>query len=354
MRTLLPGNPLAQRAYDDPFSFFAVEVPGCPYQRFPAGAGFRVIEGPMIGNGRFQSRRVKRDRAWHRGIRRTFWTHFLQRFPSGSTWSGQQRSSQWRNRYQRLHRRSVPVAGRVGVFIRGGGARRTLIGNSSCACAIPGASNRVLGEPINGDNFFHQRQFVVDTNDRANWDRMSDWLHEQAGQIMPRSLRDVVEEITDGQRFLESLRRQKVETLTHDKAARKNIPTARYQSVAERMEEQNRSELVASQTPTHWRRGPRREMRTLDPRSSGTAPAYDCPKEQARKAVDAREVEIGVRATGCGRGTAGLVRSHCADAAALHSGEDPPKAIIDDLKRRTKQAREADNAPESAPPISAG
>ena len=31
----------------------------------------------------------------------------------------------------------------------------------------------------------------------------------------------------------------KVETLTHDEAARRNIPTAEYQSVAERIEEQN-------------------------------------------------------------------------------------------------------------------
>ncbi len=40
----------------------------------------------------------------------------------------------------------------------------------------------------------------------------------------------------------------KVETLTHDKAARRNIPTAEYQSVAERVEEQNPAE------PAHFRR----------------------------------------------------------------------------------------------------
>jgi adenine-specific DNA-methyltransferase len=67
---------------------------------------------------------------------------------------------------------------------------------------------------------------------------------------------------------------KKVETLTHDKAARLNIPTAEYQSVAERIEEQNPSE------PGHYRRatplaeGATRERDDdLDPQIVGAARA---------------------------------------------------------------------------------
>ena len=64
----------------------------------------------------------------------------------------------------------------------------------------------------------------------------------------------------------------KVETLTHDKAARLNIPTAEYQSVAERIEEQRPAE------PAHYMRarplaeGATRKRDEDQPRSSNQAP----------------------------------------------------------------------------------
>ena len=79
----------------------------------------------------------------------------------------------------------------------------------------------------------------------------------------------------------------KVETLTHDKAARRNIPTAEYQSVAERIEEQNPAE------PTHYRRarplaeGATRERdEDLDPQIVWRGARIRVSKEQARQLLE--------------------------------------------------------------------
>jgi adenine-specific DNA-methyltransferase len=137
----------------------------------------------------------------------------------------------------------------------------------------------------------------------------------------------------------------KVETLTHDKAQRKNIPTAEYQSVAERMEEVNPVEPVAYRRATPLAEGTTRERdEDLDPQIVWKGARIRLSKEQARKLADTGEVEIG-------------------DAQLVWKGKDRqdwsdlivqtpplyiqekihPKAIIDDLKRRTKKARGADS-----------
>ena len=131
----------------------------------------------------------------------------------------------------------------------------------------------------------------------------------------------------------------KVETLTHDKAARRNIPTAEYQSVAERIEEQNPAE------PAHYSRRDRSPKarrasatKTSIRRSSGSGARIRVSKEQARQLLEKGEVEIG-------------------DAQLVWRGKDRqdwsdlvvptppiyiqekvhPKAIIDDLERRKKE-----------------
>ena len=87
---------------------------------------------------------------------------------------------------------------------------------------------------------------------------------------------------------------KKVETLTHDKAARLNIPTAEYQSVAERIEEQKPAE------PAHYRRarplakGETRERdEDLDPQIVWRGARIRMSKEQARQLLDKGEIEIG-------------------------------------------------------------
>ena len=136
---------------------------------------------------------------------------------------------------------------------------------------------------------------------------------------------------------------KRVETLTHDKAARLNIPTAEYQSVAERIEEQKPSE------PAHYGRarplpkGATRERdEDLDPQIIWRGARIRVSKEQARQLLESGEVEIG-------------------DAQLVWRGKDRqdwsdlvvptpplyiqekihPKAIIDDLKRRKKETSDA-------------
>ena len=131
----------------------------------------------------------------------------------------------------------------------------------------------------------------------------------------------------------------KVETLRHDIAARRNIPTAEYQSVAERIEEQNPTE------PEHYNRarplaeGETRERdHDLDPQIIWQGARVRVSKEQARRLLETGEIEIG-------------------DAQLVWRGKDRqdwsdlvvptppiyiqekvhPKAIIDDLERRKKE-----------------
>ena len=85
-----------------------------------------------------------------------------------------------------------------------------------------------------------------------------------------------------------------VETLTHDRAARLNIPTAEYQSVAERIEEQSPAE------PTHYGRarplaeGAKRQRdEDLDPQIIWRGARIRVSKEQARQLLEKGEVEIG-------------------------------------------------------------
>jgi adenine-specific DNA-methyltransferase len=135
----------------------------------------------------------------------------------------------------------------------------------------------------------------------------------------------------------------KVEALTHDKAARRNIPTAEYQSVAERVEEQN-----PSKPAQYARAGPlakdetRERAEDLDPQIIWRGVRIRMSKEQARRLVETGEIEIG---------DAQLVwrgkdRQDWSDLVVptppLYIQEKVhPKAIIDDLKRRRKEPADA-------------
>jgi adenine-specific DNA-methyltransferase len=136
---------------------------------------------------------------------------------------------------------------------------------------------------------------------------------------------------------------KKVETLTHDKAARKNIPTAEYQSVAERIEEQRPAEPARYKRARPLAEGETRERdEDLDPQIVWRGARIRVSKEQARQLLEKGEVEIG---------DAQLVwrgkdRQDWSDLVVpkplLYVQEKiQPKAIIDDLKRRTKEASDA-------------
>ena len=141
----------------------------------------------------------------------------------------------------------------------------------------------------------------------------------------------------------------KVETLTHESAARKNIPTAEYQSVAEHLEELHPREPAVYPRATPLAQGETRERKEdLDPQIVWKGARIRLTKAQARELLEKGEVEIG-------------------DAQLVWRGKDRqdwsdlivqtpplyiqekvhPKAIIDDLVRRTKaKARETADAPD--------
>jgi adenine-specific DNA-methyltransferase len=135
----------------------------------------------------------------------------------------------------------------------------------------------------------------------------------------------------------------KVETLTHDSAARRNIPTAEYQSVAERIEEQNPSEPARYKRATPLAEGQARERdEDIDPQIVWRGARIRVSKEQVRRLLENGEIEIG-------------------DAQLVWRGKDRqdwsdlvvptppiyiqekvhPKAIIDDLQRRKKEPIDA-------------
>jgi len=142
---------------------------------------------------------------------------------------------------------------------------------------------------------------------------------------------------------------KKVESLTHDKARRINVPTAELQSLADQQEE------LAPRPPKHYLRArplPKGEARDrdpdLDPQVVWNGVKISLTKEQAAQLAEIGTVEIG---------DAQLVwrgkdRQDWSDLVVnvpmlyvqekVHS-----KAIIDDLKRQTDAAREeASDAPD--------
>jgi hypothetical protein len=141
----------------------------------------------------------------------------------------------------------------------------------------------------------------------------------------------------------------KVETLTHEGAARKNIPTAEYQSVAEHLEELHPREPAVYPRATPLAQGETRERNEdLDPQIIWNGARIRLTKAQARQLLEKGEVEIG---------DAQLVwrgkdRQDWSDLVVqtppLYIQEKVhPKAIIDDLVRRTKaKARETTDAPD--------
>jgi adenine-specific DNA-methyltransferase len=142
---------------------------------------------------------------------------------------------------------------------------------------------------------------------------------------------------------------KKVDALKHEGAARKNIPTAEYQSVAERLEEANPVD------PVHYpRRTPLTEGETrtrdpdLDPQIIWKSARIRLSPEQVRQLQEKGELEIG-DAQLVWRGKDSQDWSDLiVIAPPLYIQEKVhPKAIIDDLVRRTKAAAiEKDDAPD--------
>jgi adenine-specific DNA-methyltransferase len=147
-----------------------------------------------------------------------------------------------------------------------------------------------------------------------------------------------------------SLRGSKhVEALVHEEATRRNIPTAELAPVAERMEEIDPVAPVRFGRNTPLKKGATRERdEDLDPQIVWSGVRLRLSSEQARQLQDNGEVEIGDTQLVW----RGKDRQDWSDlvvqAPALYIQEKVhPKAIIDDLVRRSKaRAGEKDDAPD--------
>jgi adenine-specific DNA-methyltransferase len=144
-------------------------------------------------------------------------------------------------------------------------------------------------------------------------------------------------------------KKKEVKALVHDEATRKNIPTAELQSVAERLEEDDPIPPVRFPRRAPLKKGEERERdKDLDPQIIWNGAKLRLSADQVRQLQERGEVEIG---------DAQLVwrgkdRQDWTDlvvqAPALYIQEKVhPKAIVDDLVRRSKQsAPVSDGAPD--------
>ncbi len=142
---------------------------------------------------------------------------------------------------------------------------------------------------------------------------------------------------------------KKVETLTHDEASRKNIPTAELQSAAQRAEELDPFEPVTYPRQTPLAEGEMRDRDgDLDPQIVWKGATLRLNSEQIEQLTKTGTLEIGdAQLTWRGKDTqdwSDLV----VQAPPLYIQEKVhPKHIIDDLKRQTKErAGEAEKAPD--------
>jgi hypothetical protein len=170
----------------DPFSFFAVEVRVVRIGESPLAPVFDVIERPNAWERAVQERaRESRPRGSFTEFREAFWTHFLEQYPSEQVYGPANGSgSRWRSPMSDgLVVVQYIAQGRVGVFIRGG---RGVPAEETAQQLEPYRERleSLLQVRLNSDYYFFITTLRLDTNDRANWDRMSDWLHEQADKYV--------------------------------------------------------------------------------------------------------------------------------------------------------------------------
>lgn len=136
---------------------------------------------------------------------------------------------------------------------------------------------------------------------------------------------------------------KQVSTLTHDEATRRNIPTAELQSTAEYLEEMNPSEPVSYPRARPLAQGERRERdEDLDPQIVWNGARIRLTKAQVDQLAETGEVEIGdAQLVWRGKDTQDWSDLIVQTPPLYIQEKIHPKAIIDDLKRRSEGAAPA-------------
>jgi adenine-specific DNA-methyltransferase len=138
---------------------------------------------------------------------------------------------------------------------------------------------------------------------------------------------------------------QQLETLTHSSASRKNIPTAEFQATAERMEEANPFEPVVYERTNPLAEGETRDRDgDLDPQLVWQGTDLRLAKDQIETLKNGGKVELG-KAQLVWRGKDQQDWSDLVvQAPPIYVQEKiHPKFLIEDLKRQTKERREAES-----------
>jgi len=136
---------------------------------------------------------------------------------------------------------------------------------------------------------------------------------------------------------------KQVSTLTHDEATRRNIPTAELQSTAEYLEEMNPPKPVAYPRAQPLAQGERRERdEDLDPQIVWNGARIRLTKAQVDQLAETGEVEIGdAQLVWRGKDTQDWSDLIVQTPPLYIQEKIHPKAIIDDLKRRSDTASAA-------------
>ena len=110
-------------------------------------------------------------------FRREFWTYYAERYPEDGVRPGHARSNTWHRLEGMDHTVSQFLAqGHVGVYLRGGES-----GDDAKICedALKADLSVEPNPHARESGHFAISTMSIDTNERANWQRMADWLHER-------------------------------------------------------------------------------------------------------------------------------------------------------------------------------
>lgn len=139
---------------------------------------------------------------------------------------------------------------------------------------------------------------------------------------------------------------KKIETLKHKNQRRKNIPTAELQSVAQRMEEIDPTQPVAYERAFPLAEGETRERdEDLDPQIVWNGVTVKLTPEQIKKLATGEAIDLGeAQLTWRGKDTQDWSDLVVAAPPLYIQEKVHPQAIIDDLKRQTKERAEETSA----------
>ena len=170
---------------NDSFSFFAVKVKAVRIGESPIAPVFEVLARP--NNWERKLHAIAQDTRQMSSLgqfRKEFWTHYVNRFPDElARGNADAASSRWRVLSELGLVVTIYLAQKsVGVFIRGtrGTSNAEVFERlAPHADRLRMATGAEIGNPEAG-HYFSLSSFKCNSNDKAQWDAMSDWLHSTA------------------------------------------------------------------------------------------------------------------------------------------------------------------------------